>query len=353
MRQTGAHGRFWWRAADGQRSPVPAPHDEPIDSCAPTSATQIAVQHAGRASVDAQINLAHRGHAGRFSTELRVPDDAPVGLQPLRPEAGKARRQPSHSLRLMVVAGCIGAATFAAGSSFGKSVRLAEPLPAQLDRLLVSAGLGVREVMLSGHRYTLDSEIYAALALDDAGSLLRYDVTAARERIESLAWVETASVVRVLPDKLAIRVEERRPIAIWTQNAKSALIDRTGRILSFLTVGNLPTLPRLTGTGAPAAAAALIAALQPHADILQRLEAAHRIGERRWTLELTNGLRVHLPADREGEALLRLAYNHATSRVLDHPGHAVDLRRDGVIALQSQPSTTLPATLPGSGPSAW
>ena len=69
-----------------------------------------------------------------------------------------------RSSRVMLGAGLSGVLIFAGTTGFGRTVRMVEPLPQQIDQALVAAGLGVNEVMLSGHRYTTDADIYAALA---------------------------------------------------------------------------------------------------------------------------------------------------------------------------------------------
>ena len=41
--------------------------------------------------------------------------------------------------------------------------------------------------------------------------MLSFDSRAAQDRIERLPWVERASIERVLPDRLEVRVSERSP----------------------------------------------------------------------------------------------------------------------------------------------
>ena len=232
-------------------------------------------------------------------------------------------------------------------------MRLSEPLPRQIDRLLVWAGLGIGEVILSGHSFTRDGEIYQALALERTGSHLTVDVSAARARIESLPWVAKAHITRILPDKLKIEIEERRAAAVWEHKGRAMLVDRSGRVLASLEGEGRLALPRIAGEGAPATVGALLKAIEPFEEITARLEVARRVGERRWTLELAGGTRILLPAEREGEALLRLerhdARAGAAGRLTGMAGQVVDLRQDGVITLSGGAALATAAGRPGSG----
>ena len=144
------------------------------------------------------------------------------------------RQRHRATLTPLLAAGLVGALLFAGLSDFGRTARLATPLAQQFDTLLQSAGLGLNEVALTGHRLTLDNDIYAALHLDRDGSLVGYDVAAARRRIEALSWVADAHIARVFPDKLKVHITERRAVAIWQQSDRSALIDATGRVLAYV-----------------------------------------------------------------------------------------------------------------------
>jgi len=256
-------------------------------------------------------------------------EDAPSRIEPRQVLARRQRRA--------VVAICVGvvagAVTFAGLTGFGRDLRLAEPFPAGVDHILTALGLSIGEVEILGHRFTSDTDVYAALALEAAQSLVTFDVRAARQRIEALPWVLRADIKRVLPGRLRVVIEERQAVAIWMDGGRNRLVDRTGRVLADLSTAERIALPRITGAGAPGAVGALLAAIEPHPQLAVRLVAAHRVGERRWTLELAGGIRVLLPAERTGEALLRLERMQQLTGVLLREEQTVDLRQDGLIAL--------------------
>ena len=252
------------------------------------------------------------------------------------PALWRQRLLPRHRATLtpLLAAGLVGALLFAGLSDFGRTARLATPLAQQFDMLLQSAGLGLNEVALTGHRLTLDNDIYAALHLDRDGSLVGYDVAAARRRIEALSWVADAHIARVFPDKLKVHITERRAVAIWQQSDRSALIDATGRVLAY--VANSRTavgLPVLAGDRAPEAAAELLAGFKSHPEITRRIEMATRVGARRWSLAMSGGTVIHLPAASGRDGLGLLAELHGRTRLLDEPAQVIDLRKAGLVVV--------------------
>ena len=236
--------------------------------------------------------------------------------------------KPASRRRLLplVVCACLGALAFAWLSDGGRSARAAAPLAEQIDGLLVRAGFGINEIWLSGHRHTVDSDLFAVLGAERTGSLLRFDPRQARERIEQLSWVDTAAVTRVFPDRLSIVVRERTPFAVWMHQGRNVLIDASGRVLAYVTKGARDDLPRISGEAAPAAAAELIAALQRHPEIAGKVDIADRVGKRRWALVFGSGAVVQLPADGQAEAIDRLADLQKRQHVLDGNPRHVDLR---------------------------
>jgi cell division protein FtsQ len=247
---------------------------------------------------------------------------------------------PRRRLFPLFLCACVGSGAFWWLSDGGRSARAAAPLAEQIDSLLVRAGFGINEIWLSGHRNTVDSDLFAALEVEKAGSLLRFDPRQARARLEQLSWIDTAAVTRVLPDRLSIVVRERTPFAVWMYQGRHALIDVTGRVLAHVTKGVREDLPRISGEAASDAAAELIAALRRYPEIAGKVDVADRIGKRRWTLRFTSGAIVQLPADGEAAAIDRLADLQIRQHVLDGRPLHVDLRLAHRTVVRATPDAT-------------
>lgn len=245
------------------------------------------------------------------------------------------RRAPTRRwamvLSMLAFAASIGAAAYTVrhGRMIGATVSFAA------DRAFAALGFGIDEIIITGHRYTLDADVFSALRAEGSGSLIRFDAADARRRIEALPWIDTARITRVLPNGLTIDVTERRPIAVWLSGDAHVLVDTTGRSLAQVTAAVKPELPRITGKGAPEAASVLFEALALHPGIRSRVELARRVGERRWTLDLGDGSRVHLPEHGLDAALQQLADLEASGPAVTEP-RVIDLRRgNSLVAIRS------------------
>ncbi len=189
------------------------------------------------------------------------------------------------------------------------------------------AGLTVQNVTLEGRVHTSRSKIMAAVGLKRGEPLYGFDPRAIRARLTALSWVRQASVERRMPDTVRIRIVERRPLALWQRNGKLSLLDDRGKIITRYKLRRFRNLLIIVGSDAPQHAARLIAMLGMEPKLAQRVNAAVRVGKRRWNLELRGGIKVRLPeadADKAWRKLARLERRH---RLLDREITSVDLRQ--------------------------
>lgn len=172
-------------------------------------------------------------------------------------------------------------------------------------------GLVLRHVDFEGLNNVEETDLHEAVGPIEGRLIDEIDLKALGARIEGLAWVERADIRRHLPDRLAIRITERTPFALWQHGGALALVDRHGTILTDLDLARWRHLPLLVGEGAPQAAPAMLGLLQTAPDLAENTEALIRVGGRRWDLKLKDGPLVRLPsASNFGE---RAAYGPATA----------------------------------------
>jgi cell division protein FtsQ len=205
------------------------------------------------------------------------------------------------------------------------------------------AGLRVKSVEIEGRANTPEPLLLAALGVSKGDPMLGFSLEAARERIQTLSWVEHATVERRLPNTIVVNLQERRPFAIWQNAGKFVLIDRSGQIVANQDVASFRSLPLVVGPGAPASAAALIDALTARPGLQARVVAAVRVGERRWNLRMTNGADVMLPEGHEIVALDRLLQLQQDHDLLDRPLVAIDMRLPDRLVLRPRPDLATPS----------
>ena len=213
----------------------------------------------------------------------------------------------------------------AAGSHAGSSGSLTT-MRERLGAVTAASGLRVTDVQIEGRANTPEPVLRAAIGVSIGDPILGFSLEDIRARVETIQWIEHATVERRLPGTLVVNVQERRPFAIWQNQGKFVLVDRAGQVVTNQDVAQFPHLPLIVGLGAPAAAAGLLDALQQRPAIKEKISANVRVGERRWNLRMTNGTDVMLPEGHEAAALDRLIQLQQDHAVLDRPLVAIDMR---------------------------
>lgn len=99
---------------------------------------------------------------------------------------------------------------------------------------------------------TPDGELRAVLAPAERQSIWQVDTAALEARLRAVPWVRQASVRRVFPDRLIVRVREHRPVAILATGEPARgfyYVARDGRIFAPVGTHDGRDLPYLTGLG--------------------------------------------------------------------------------------------------------
>jgi cell division protein FtsQ len=84
---------------------------------------------------------------------------------------------------------------------------------------------------IQGIRYAARSRLRRVFAADFDHSIFSVPLAERRRRLLAVDWIEDASVSRVWPDRLVVRVTERRPIAFVFFRSGVLLIDAHGVLL--------------------------------------------------------------------------------------------------------------------------
>ena len=199
-------------------------------------------------------------------------------------------------------------------------------MPTVIQAVTARTGFAIDEIRVSGNRETSEIDIFDRVGLDGWTSLVGFDVQDARDRIASLPWVEEASVRKIYPSTLEVKIVEREPFAIWQQGSRLSLIENDGRTIAPLSGARYRALPLVVGVGAEEPAAGFVAKVSAYPDLAARVRGYVRVSERRWDLRLENGMTVKLPERGEDDALRDLLALDHRYGLLSRDIETVDMR---------------------------
>lgn len=87
------------------------------------------------------------------------------------------------------------------------------------------------QVGISGNHFVSRAAVLQAFVPDRGKSVLRVPISERRAQIESLPWVEHATVRRILPNRVQVDIVERAPVAFLREGSDTQLVDAHGVIL--------------------------------------------------------------------------------------------------------------------------
>jgi cell division septal protein FtsQ len=217
--------------------------------------------------------------------------------------------------------------------------------------LLTTPRLAVQSIQVEGTVRVPAEDVLAAAEIPLGVNILRIDPARVRERLEALPQIRRAEVVRDLPNRVTIVVEERRPFTL-VHAGRLHWLDEEARlvgeereavappvpIISGLTEEELRSMRSAPGPKAQAAMALVRALLRTGPGLaaeISEIDMGRREGPVLYTLD---GIEVRLGTEQWDERLARLegvlvqlaAQNGQASAVT-----AVDLRFRDQVVLQN------------------
>src|SRR5262245_23810647 len=194
------------------------------------------------------------------------------------------------------------------------------------DGLANAAGFRIVAIGLAGQLHVSREEVLATAGVTGRSSLLFLDVDDARERLKTNPWIADATVLKLYPGELQIRVTERVAFALWQKDGQVSVIADDGTVLEPYVAPALIRLPLVVGAGADTRAKEFLALLDRYPAMRDFVRASVLVGERRWNLRLKNGIDVRLPETDVASALERLVALDREKNLITRDILAIDLR---------------------------
>ena len=204
---------------------------------------------------------------------------------------------------------------------------------------LMAAGFVVEQVDVMGEGRLNERDIRLAAQIQTGSYFFGVDLDAARDRTESLPWVDRAVVRRLWPNRIVVQVVETTPYALWQNEGQLHLLSETG--VPIIPVNAAKSIPQglktYVGVDAPSEAKVIESKLEPYTELWSRVESLVRFPSGRWDLHLSNDAVVRLPVEDVDVAMRRLAKLDRETFILSREVGTIDMRLSDRISLTAKP----------------
>jgi cell division protein FtsQ len=151
-------------------------------------------------------------------------DDEPRYLRRQKPVEIRRKKFSGRSwpfYRRVLVLGVVGIAGLSAAWTAGRFLLYGRQM------LLIKP----EQIEVNGNHIVSREAVLQQFVHDGGRSVLRVPLDARRSALEEISWVESATVQRILPNRLRVDLTERTPVAFLRNGTELALIDAHGVIL--------------------------------------------------------------------------------------------------------------------------
>jgi cell division protein FtsQ len=177
-----------------------------------------------------------------------------------------------------------------------------------------------------------------------------------RRQLEEIPWIEQATVMRLLPNRIRVTVVERQPVAFVRHGQQIGLVDANGVLLTMpvaMMAQNHYSFPVVTGIDAGDSLASRKERMAVYQRLLADLDAnGHKFSQQISEIDLTDSedAKVLMP-EPGGDVLAHFGQDHFLERYQRYEAHikewrqqyprlmAVDLRYPQQVVLQMNPET--------------
>jgi cell division protein FtsQ len=193
------------------------------------------------------------------------------------------------------------------------------------DSAANAAGFQISSVAMTGQSQLSHDDVLRLAGITSRSSLLFLDAAATRARLETNPWIADATVLKLYPGRLQIRITERKAFALWQKNGEISVISADGTVLQSF-AQRFRALPLVVGTDAEHQAQGFLHLVSGYSDIAGQVTSAVLVAKRRWNLNLKNGVEIRLPEVNPKGALDTLVQLDHDKKLLSRDITAVDLR---------------------------
>lgn len=224
---------------------------------------------------------------------------------------------------------------------------------------------GAFSVLTEGNQHLSRAQLLQVFGGDIERNILSISLTERKADLEQIPWIKHATLMRLLPDRIKVSVEERTPVAFIRQGGHIGLVDADGVLLE-LAPGNSQSdgysFPVVTGVSPADPVSVRAARIKVFQEFVKALDTTgQRISARLSEVDLSNPEDVKaLIPDRGTDVLVHFGDSDYLDRYRKYEAHlaewraqypklsSVDMRYERQVVLEMQPGTAVP--MAGSAP---
>ena len=217
------------------------------------------------------------------------------------------------------------------------------------------------QIEISGTEHVTHAQIMEVMGGDIGRNIFFIPLAEQKLQLEQISWVESASVMRFVPNRLRVEIHERTPVAFVRLGSHVSLIDGGGNLMELGSGKHKYSFPVIAGMNPGEALSTRAIRMKSYNELVRQLDS----GGAQYSRELSEvdlndpeDLKV-IVADPNGEVLVHLGTGDFLARYKTYVTHiqqwrqqfdkleSVDLRYDGQIivnpdleGIAHQPSLT-------------
>jgi cell division protein FtsQ len=221
-------------------------------------------------------------------------------------------------------------------------------------------------IEIQGNQHVTRAQLLSIFGEDVERNIFRVSLSDRKEALEQLPWVEHATVMRLLPNRLRVSIVERTPVAFVRQGNHIGLVDANGVLLDMPTdvQANMHySFPVVTGLAQNDPLSLRAARMKLYARFTNDLDGGgEKISEKLSEVDLSNpeDVRAVIP-DKGGEVMVHFGEDNFLERYRKFEEHlaewrrqyphlsSVDMRYERQVVLEMQPGTTNAVPVAGEG----
>ncbi len=202
------------------------------------------------------------------------------------------------------------------------------------------------QIEISGAQHVTKAQIMEVMGGDIGRNIFFIPLAQRKVQLEQIPWVESASVMRFVPNRLSVEIHERTPAAFARIGSRISLIDAGGTLMELTLNGKRKySFPVIAGMNSGEPLSTRSARMKSYNELVQQLDSGGASYSRELSeVDLTDPEDVKVVvADPNGEVLVHLGSGNYLQRYKTYVTHvqqwrqqfdkleSVDLRYDGQI----------------------